>query len=109
MNRSYAQPLQNSSYRINTTVKELVAKLFIETWSTKISYDRYFIQCAPIVCSYSYIDNANPLYVATTLLGLYGGLSVVLSWWCPQFIQLIRRIYLYFNRNQRIRVVPSIS
>ena len=71
MTRTGAHPLNGSSqfqsrYQLNTTVRELVSKLFIEEWSTQVSYDRYFNQCAPSFCSYSYIDNAYPLYVATT-------------------------------------------
>jgi hypothetical protein len=94
---------------MNTTVNELVSKLFLEEWSKEIFYDRYFGQCEPTICSYSYIDNANPLYVATMLLGLYGGLTVVLSWWCPLFIKLIRQIRIRHKRKQRIRVMPSIT
>jgi hypothetical protein len=80
----------------------------MEEWSTKIFYDRYFAQCAPTMCSYSYIDNANPLYVATTLLGLYGGLRVVLSWWCPQLVKLIRRIRIHCKKKRQISPTPTI-
>ncbi|CAF2956088.1 unnamed protein product [Rotaria sp. Silwood2] len=84
IHRTLAVPLNTSSithsrYQINTTVNDLVNKLFMEEWSTNISYDRYFAKCAPNICTYSYIENANPLHVASTLLGLYGGLTVVLT------------------------------
>ncbi len=90
-------------------MNELVSQLFIEEWSTKMFYDRYFVQCAPNICTYSYIDNANPLYVATTLLGLYGGLTVVLSWWCPRLVKLVRRIRIYYKKKHRVRVAPRTS
>ncbi|CAF3353010.1 unnamed protein product [Rotaria sp. Silwood1] len=112
--RTRANPLNTSSiihsrYQINTTVNDLVKKLFMEQWSTNISYDRYFSQCAPNICTYSYIDNANPLHVASTLLGLYGGLTVVLSWWCPQFVELIHRIQTRYKNKRRIGSISSVS
>jgi len=94
---------------MNTTVNELVSKLFLEEWSKEIFYDRYFVQCEPTICSYSYIDNANPLYVATTLLGLYGGLTVVLSWWCPRIVKFVRRFQIYYRQKRRVRVAPRTS
>ncbi|CAF0911325.1 unnamed protein product [Rotaria sp. Silwood1] len=112
--RTRANPLNTSSiihsrYQINTTVNDLVKNLFMEQWSTNISYDRYFSQCAPNICTYSYIDNANPLHVASTLLGLYGGLTVVLSWWCPQFVELIHRIQTRYKNKRRIGSISSVS
>ena len=99
----------HSQYKINTTVGEIVAKLFMEEWSTKIYYDRYFTQCAPNICSYSYVDNANPLYVITTLLGLYGGLTVVLSWWSPQLVKVGRRIQMHYRHRHQTRVTPFVT
>jgi hypothetical protein len=74
MHQTYTHPLNvsdtfHSRYKIKTTVKELVNRLFIEKWSTKIYYDRYIAKCAPNICTYSYISNANPLYIANTLIG----------------------------------------
>jgi hypothetical protein len=78
----------------------------MEPWPTNISYDRYFAECAPNICSYSYIDNANPLYVASTLLGLYSGLTIMLSGWCPRLVLLCRQIQIYYNKKRRICVTP---
>jgi hypothetical protein len=113
MNQTNANPLNasamlHSQYKMDTTVKELVAKLFMEEWSTKIYYDRYFDRCAPNICSYSYIDNANPLYVITTLLGLYGGLTVVLSWWCPHIVTLVRQMQIHYKQKHQIHITSII-
>ncbi|CAF3320013.1 unnamed protein product [Rotaria socialis] len=99
----------HSRFQINTTVKELVKKLFMEEWPTNISYERYFSQCAPNICTYFYIDNANILYVANTLLGLYGGLTVVLDWWCPQLVKLIQRIQNHYNKKRRVCSTSNIT
>jgi hypothetical protein len=93
---------------MNTTVDELVAKLFIENWSTKTYYDRYVAKCAPKICTYSYIDNANPLYVTNSLLGWYGGLTFILSWWSPMLVRLSRRLQIYYKKHQP-RVAPIIT
>ncbi|CAM4751903.1 unnamed protein product [Rotaria magnacalcarata] len=114
IHRTHVLPLNgrsmvHSRFQINTTVNELVKKLFVEEWSTNISYERYFSQCAPNICTYFYIDNANTLYVANTLLGLYGGLTVVLDWWCPQLVKLIQRIQDHYNKKRRVCSTSNIS
>lgn len=101
--------LQEHSRSNSSTVNDLVEKLFMETWSTNISYERYFLQCAPTQCLHSYADNANPLYVLTTLLGLYGGLKVVLSYWSAQFVLFIRSIYHYCQNKRQVATDTQTS
>ncbi len=108
MHQTYAHPLNmsdmiDSRYKMNTTVKELVDRLFIEKWSTKTYYDRYIAKCAPNICTYSYIDNANLLYVSNTLLGWYGGLTLILTWLSPIPVKLVRRIIIYYKAKRQIR------
>ena len=35
------------------SIQTLVDHLMVETWSTNASFDQYFSQCAPVVCTYS--------------------------------------------------------
>ncbi|CAF1065122.1 unnamed protein product [Adineta steineri] len=67
-----------SIYPSNTSVGSLADSLFMEDWGIKSNYSSYFASCAPYSCSYKYIDHNTILYIITTLLGLYGGLTVIL-------------------------------
>ncbi|CAF3699924.1 unnamed protein product [Rotaria sp. Silwood1] len=52
----HISPLQFSSstsnFRINDTIETLVYRLFIDYWSSEISYERYYNACAPTHCTY---------------------------------------------------------
>ncbi|CAF4128444.1 unnamed protein product [Adineta steineri] len=108
-----AKPLNTSTpsiYPSNTLIGSLVDSLFVEDWGVQSNYSSYFGSCAPHSCSYKYIDHNTILYIITTVLGLYGGLTVVLSFivwygWCMYrkiagWIQIARR-------SSSTRVVPS--
>ena len=79
---SMAMPPMNRSapsrFAVTTPIGTLITELFIERWSNTSSYDAYFAACAPIECRYEYATRNDLLYVVTTLLGLYGGLTVSL-------------------------------
>ncbi|CAF1429312.1 unnamed protein product [Adineta ricciae] len=74
----------------STTVEMLVNELFVEQWLTRISFSQYYAQCAPISCLYSYSKRNDILYVTTTVLGLYGGLTVVLRLIVPRLVKCVR-------------------
>ena len=96
-----------SRFSTNSTISELVQNLFTEKWSRSINYSAYFYQCSPVLCSYTYIQQFNPLYTVTVLLGLFGGLNFVLKWFCPNIIYLIAKIYWY--RKQRRNTIQPTS
>ena len=96
-----------SRFSINTTIAELVQELFTEKWSRSLNYSAYFDLCSPVFCSYTYIQQFNPLYTVTVLLGLFGGLNFILKWLCPNIIYLIAKIYWY--RKQRRNTIEPAS
>ena len=96
----------NTRFSVNAKLSELVEELFIERWSTSISYAGYFNQCAVSVCSYSYNERVDPLYTVTFLLGLYGGLTFVLKWICPKIVYLVERIYQRWKRRRNNTITP---
>jgi hypothetical protein len=53
----------------------LIDELFIETWQNTSNYSDYFSICAPLTCRYTCIERTSTLYMLTTFLGLYGGLT----------------------------------
>jgi hypothetical protein len=79
-----------SRFTVNTTIDTLITELFIEQLSSTSSYETYFATCAPIECRYEYVARQDLLYVVTTLLGLYGGLTVSLRFTTWNFTRLCR-------------------
>ena len=94
-----------SKFAMNASVSDLAGALFVEEWSSKVSYEKYFEGCSPDSCRYSYVDHANVLYTLTTLLGLYGGLQVVLSWFSAELVRTIRRVQNFFRDRRQIHPV----
>jgi hypothetical protein len=74
----------------NTPVEEIVNKMMIETWDEKVQYSQYYEECAPKICSYFVTSRNNALYVFTTMIGLFGGLSVALRIIVPLIVGGIR-------------------
>ena len=72
------------------TVDSLVERLFLEEWSTSLNYSHYVQQCAVSSCSYTYIEQADVLETASTIIGLFGGLTAGLKWGCPLLIKIGR-------------------
>ncbi|CAF0798760.1 unnamed protein product [Adineta ricciae] len=83
-----------TKYSIDTLVNVFVENLFIENWTINSSFENYYNMCAPLLCTYTFIQYNNILYIITQILGLYGGLVLVLRFIIPQ-------ILLKFN--QRVR------
>ncbi len=96
-------PLDSSlSNRYNTTsmIQELVNQLMVEDWNLSIIYKDYYDACKPTRCSYTYAHKIDAVYIATTILGILGGLVVVLKFIIPLLVRLI--VYLVCKRNRRI-------
>jgi hypothetical protein len=74
----YALQADETQYSPSTTLEALINELFIEQWSSNDSFADYYSQCAPLSCTYKANERNRPLYILTTLLGLYGGLTVAL-------------------------------
>ena len=86
-----------SHFNANATIESIVNQLMIEEYSSNTSYEKYFHQCAPLSCTYSYIDKSNIIEGITNLISLYGGLMII----CRLIAMLI--VWLFRRRTQRIR------
>jgi len=90
------------SYGLNETVQHMVDRLFADNWFINKSYDNYFQECGPSHCVYSYIQNFDIVFIITTIMGLYGGLTTLLKLIIPIIIHII----LWFLRRRSISVIP---
>jgi hypothetical protein len=91
----------SSRFPINSTIESVLDKLMIEDYSINISYEKYFSQCQPVSCSYSYIGRRSILDVTSSIIVIYGGLAII----ARLIVVLFLKLYLIKNR----RINPQIS
>lgn len=84
----------------------LVDEMFIETWSSNISYNDFFAQCQPTKCSIILIERLNPLYTFTMITSLYGGLSIILRLISPSMAKVLYR-YISKRRQATVSTISS--
>ena len=77
-------------------VSLLVRELFLEDITCDTSFEKYYAQCAPVHCNYSYSHRFDWIYVITALIALLDGLSTVLRLSTPYLIRLF-----FFVRTRR--------
>ena len=75
------QPLSNISnkhFQMNSTIEMLLNEFMIDELINNTRFDFYYAHCKPAYCSYSYEHRFDVLFIITTIIGIYGGLSFVL-------------------------------
>jgi hypothetical protein len=82
---------QPSQYKPNTRIGVIIENLLVEKWNTFISFEKYFSACAPQICTYSYEQRENFIFFLTTLLSLFGGLTVVFRMISPYLALIISK------------------
>ncbi|UJR34211.1 hypothetical protein I4U23_021617 [Adineta vaga] len=92
----HALNYSTSRFNRNLTFESILQELMVENYSFELSYEKYFNQCLPSTCTYSYIGYRNIIDIITFLIGLYGGL-MILSQWMTVFL-----LEIYKCRIQQI-------
>ena len=90
-----------SRYAPSTPIGTLIDEFFIEHWDNRSMYENYFQQCAPSACQYEYIERKGLLFVATALLGIYGGLTIALRF----IVWNMMRTYVKVQHQRDMRLV----
>ncbi|CAF1310712.1 unnamed protein product [Didymodactylos carnosus] len=86
----------SSKYEMNTTIGTIIYQLFIENWNTHVFYEAYYNSCQPMYCSYDDLEKFDVLSIITSILSVYGGLTVVLKILLLYLVKFIR------NRTQSV-------
>jgi hypothetical protein len=81
-----------SRFLPNTSIMMIFEEQMVEKWSTQTNFSGYFTKCAPIECSYTFIQRNHFLFVLTTLIGLFGGLIAALRILSPLLVEFFQRI-----------------
>ena len=93
---------RSSQYLVNTTFETLVSQLLVEQWTTNMSYESFYNQCAPTTCTFTYAARKSLLVNVTSLLGLFGGLSVGLRVFVPVIIYVSCMIHKKMHRTRNV-------
>ncbi|CAF1041715.1 unnamed protein product [Adineta steineri] len=99
-----AMQLNSSRYNATTTVQDIIDNLMIEEWNNETSFQFYFKQCNPYLCSYSYDVKGDISYIFAITFGLIGGLTTILKIIIPSIVLLIRR----WRQKRKININQSI-
>jgi hypothetical protein len=92
-----------SVYLKNSTIKELLDNLMIEQWNFLSIFEKYYNQCKPIKCIYTFETNNDIIYIVTILSGIVGGLNTVLIFIVPRLVKLVRR-----RREQQQPIIGKV-
>lgn len=87
----------------------LMDELFIEQWTNESNYEGYFNACAPAVCRYEYVRRYDMLYVITSLLGLYSGLTVSLRFIVWNGLRIYKKLQKRNKTSNQVAVQPSVA
>ncbi|UJR06989.1 hypothetical protein I4U23_011277 [Adineta vaga] len=80
--------LNKTSRKNNLTFSDLVQNLFLENMSININYSLYYEQSQVQSCSYTVKQRSSVLYIITSILSLYGGLTVILRLLVPKIVTI---------------------
>ncbi|UJR34632.1 hypothetical protein I4U23_027409 [Adineta vaga] len=80
-----------SRYNVTTKIHDIVNNLMIEEWNNQTSFDSYFKQCNPKICTYTYDKQADMRYIIETIFGLIGGLTTIFRILLPPLVKYVRR------------------
>ena len=93
-----------SQYLPKTKLEDIVSQLLIEEWIVDSVVAVHYEHCQPKVCTYTYVARFEVIYVITTVIGLFGGLSVILRLIIPLTIKIIMQ---QKERRRQLRIEPK--
>ncbi|CAF4331417.1 unnamed protein product [Rotaria sp. Silwood2] len=96
------------NFQSNTTIQEIINNLMLDKWEASISYDNFFVKCAPILCTYTYADHNHVFYVISCVIALFGGLNMALYILTPFVVKTAVKIISIKQIQNRENVIFSI-
>ncbi|CAF1268170.1 unnamed protein product [Rotaria sordida] len=72
-------PLNENLSPPNETIESIINRLMIDSWTSNSSFSSYYNICSPSSCAYEYISRNDLFFIITTILGIFGGLSLGLK------------------------------
>ncbi|CAF1441651.1 unnamed protein product [Adineta ricciae] len=98
--------LLTNAFPMTETVQDMVDRLFVNEWNVNYSYEKYYEQCHSASCTYSFTQYFDIFYIVTTIVGLFGSLTILLRMLSKLIIFIALSI---INRQQNRAVEVSSS
>ncbi|CAF3374925.1 unnamed protein product [Rotaria sp. Silwood2] len=86
-----------SRFSPTTKIRYLFYELALEEWNIHPSFENYYNVCSPIKCTYIIPRQMNVIYILSTIVGFYGGLSIIFRLLVPLIVRFI--YWIIFNRR----------
>ena len=84
----------------------MIDRLFVDNWNVNYSYLNYSSKCHSAECTYSFIKKFHVLRIITSLINLYGWLTILLSLVIPIITNISFGIYY---RRRQMDIVPNVT
>ena len=75
-------------FSVTDTFGTIVEHLIVDDWYNQSSYENFYRACSPDFCTYTVTERNNIVYVLTTMIGFFGGISVALKLIVPHSITM---------------------
>ena len=98
-----------SRFAANDTINVIFNQLMIEVWKIEGNFDDYYETCAPAMCTYTYSQRLDIVYVMTTLAGLLGGLTIILRLLCPISVRFVHWMIGHWQQRHTETNGPEID
>ena len=89
--------LNASRNRPDETVESMVNRMMVDRWSSNLSFSAYFQACAPLSCVFEYKRRNDYLTIITTIIGIFGGLSLAYKLVIVIILRLIEKFIRGFT------------
>ncbi|CAF1186952.1 unnamed protein product [Adineta steineri] len=89
----YFSPLDPDLNEYNETIEMIINRLMVDQWLPTVSFSSYYKKCAPLSCTYQY-DGRNNIFISiTTIISIFGGLSLALKFLIMISLEFINKIF----------------
>lgn len=89
-------------------VESIIERLMVNAWEKNISFTSYFQTCAPTSCTFESFGRPHILFVITTVIGIFGGLSTGFKILMLIILRSIEKIREGYFRRSVIHFMKSI-
>lgn len=104
LNLTPLNPNVASRFLPTSKLEGIISELLIEEWLPSSDVNAHYEHCRPKVCTYTYVSRFEVIYIVTSVIGLFGGLSIILRLIIPLLIRvLIRQI----EKRRQARIEPG--
>ncbi|CAF1397819.1 unnamed protein product [Rotaria sp. Silwood1] len=92
----------------NETIESIINKLMIDYWTLNISFSSYYDRCLPSSCTYEFISRNDLFVIITTILSIFGGLSLGLKLLTLIILRFIEKTIHNNSFNQFITMIKNL-